>query len=231
MFLAYASDAALPLTSTVSDISSRLSDEVEIFVLISALSFIPLFLIATTTFTRNIVVLGFMRSALGLQQSPPNIVLITLAMFLAIFTMEPIFNKSYDLGIKPYMENNVPLEEAAEKSWEPLHQFLVSQTKESDIALMYRISKKEAPSNVAEVPPLMIIPAFMLSELRLAFKIGFIIYLPFLLLDFVVSAILMSLGMIMVPPITISLPLKIMLFVVVDGWSLLIETLARSVVG
>ncbi len=209
--------------------STRLSSEVEIFLLISALSFIPFFLVAVTTFTRNIVVLSFLRHALGLQQSPPNIVLITLSMFLAIFTMSPVISKSYDVGIKPYLEKKIEIAGALEGAWTPLQSFMISQTHESEIKLVYRLSKTEVPSQSTEVSPTHLIPAFLLSELKTAFKIGFIIYLPFLLVDIVVAAILMSLGMIMVPPISISLPLKIMLFVVVDGWTLITETLVRSV--
>lgn len=230
MHIIIASESSSAVLATLSDASTRLSSEVETFLLLSSLSFIPFLLIATTTFTRNIIVLSFMRSALGLQQSPPNVVLVTLGLFIAIFTMEPIFKQSYEGGIAPYLQETMSLSQATESSWKPLKTFLLSQTKESDIALMYKISQTDAPANVEDVSATTLIPAFMLSELRLAFKIGFIIYLPFLLLDFVVAAILMSLGMIMVPPITISLPLKIMLFVVVDGWALIIETLARTAV-
>lgn len=209
--------------------SARLSSEVEIFLLLSAMSFIPFFLVAVTTFTRNIVVLSFLRHALGLQQSPPNMVLITLSMFLAIFTMSPVISKSYDAGIKPYLEKEIEIAAAISEAWSPLQSFMISQTHEAEIKLVYRLSKTEVPSQSTQVSPTHLIPAFLLSELKTAFKIGFIIYLPFLLIDIVTAAILMSLGMIMVPPISISLPLKIMLFVVVDGWTLIAETLVRSV--
>ncbi|WNO11329.1 flagellar type III secretion system pore protein FliP [Teredinibacter sp. KSP-S5-2] len=209
----------------------RLTPEIETFLLITSLSFIPFFLIAATTFTRNIIVFSFLRSALGLQQTPPNMVLLTLAMFLTIFTMEPIFLKSFDSGISPYLKEEISFDIAIEKSWKPFQNFMIKQTNESDIQLIYKLSEKKLPSIATDVPAVQLIPAFLLSELRTAFKIGFIIYLPFLLIDFVISALLMSLGMIMVPPITISLPLKIMLFVVVDGWSLIAETLIHSVSG
>ncbi len=211
--------------------TARLSTEVETFLLISALSFIPFFLIAATTFTRNIIVLGFLRHALGLQQSPPNMILVALALFLTIFTMEPIFKKSYENGVQPYLTEQLPFSEAISKAWDPFRVFMIGQTHESDIKLVYELSKTQLPDNISNITPRYLFPAFLLSELKTAFKIGFIIFLPFLLIDIVMAAILMSLGMIMVPPITISLPLKIMLFVVVDGWGLIAETLIKSVSG
>lgn len=216
--------------STIFD-SARLSGELETFLVISALSFVPFFLVAVTTFTRNIIVLSFLRHALGLQQSPPNIVIITLSMFLTIFVMSPVMSKSYEQGIKPYFDEAKTLEQSILGGWAPIKEFLISQTHESDIKLVYKLAKKPVPDNAAALQPTYLIPAFLLSELKTAFKIGFIIYLPFLLIDIVIAAILMSLGMIMVPPITISLPIKIMLFVVVDGWGLIAETLIQSASG
>ncbi|VUD61707.1 Flagellar biosynthetic protein FliP [Thalassocella blandensis] len=211
--------------------SARLSAEMETFLVITALSFLPFFLVAVTTFTRNIIVLSFLRHALGLQQSPPNIVLISLAMFITIFTMSPVFEKSFNMGVQPYFAETQNLNDSLENSWMPIKGFLISQTHESDIKLIYKLSKQELPNNSSELTPTTLIPAFLLSELKTGFKIGFIIFLPFLLIDLVMAAILMSLGMIMVPPITISLPLKIMLFVVVDGWGLIAETLVASASG
>jgi len=227
-------DSAVNLAQDINELATlfegvQLSSSVELFLLLSALSFIPFFMIAVTTFTRNIVVLSFLRHALGLQQSPPNIILITLALFLSIFTMSPIFSNSYNAGLKPYLEKQVDIGTGVAASWQPIKQFLITQTHESDIKLVYKLAKVDLPSNSAAVEPSYLIPAFMLSELKIAFKIGFIIFLPFLMIDIVIAAILMSLGMIMVPPITISLPIKIMLFVVVDGWALISETLIRSV--
>jgi flagellar biosynthetic protein FliP len=211
--------------------AGRLSSEVETFILISALSFIPLLLVAATAFTRYVIVFSFLRSALGLQQTPPNLVIITLAMFLTLFTMKPVFSLSYDHGLRPYLQSEVSLDQAAAAAWRPFRNFMISQTTESDIALVYRLSRETLPKQQEDISSLHLIPAFMLSELKIAFKIGFIIYLPFLLIDIVLAAILMSLGMIMVPPVTLSLPLKIMLFVVIDGWGLISETLIRSVTG
>ncbi len=211
--------------------SASLSSEVEIFLLISALSFLPFFLVAVTTFARNIIVLSFLRHALGLQQSPPNLVLISLAMFLTLFTMAPVFKKSYHNGVEPYINEKISVEEGVNRSWLPIREFLMRQTSERELKLVYSLADVPLPETSQSIDAQFLIPAFLLSELKAAFKIGFIIFLPFLIIDLVMAAILMSLGMIMVPPITISLPIKIMLFVVVDGWTLITETLVRSVIG
>lgn len=209
--------------------SLKLTTPVEVFLVLSALSFLPIMLVALTTFTRNIVVLSFLRQALGLQQSPPNIVLITLAVFLTLFVMMPVFSQAYDAGIAPYLNNSLDFETSVARSWEPFRDFLLRQTRESDLALIHELAKAPIPETAEAVQPTHLIPAFLLSELKTAFQIGFVIFLPFLLIDLVVASLLMSLGMIMVPPVTISLPIKIMLFVVVDGWSLVARTLVASV--
>lgn len=144
--------------------------------------------------------------------------------------MQPVLTESYKSGVEPYLEKNTKFDSAVESAWKPLKNFLITQTNEADLGLIYKISNKSPPISAVEIEPTILIPAFMLSELKLAFKIGFVIFLPFLLLDFVVAAILMSLGMIMVPPVTISLPLKIMLFVVIDGWALIFQTLLKSAI-
>lgn len=208
--------------------SLRLTTPVEVFLLISAMSALPVVLIALTTFTRNIVVLTFLRQGLGLQQTPPNIVLITLSIFISWFSMAPVFNQAYESGVKPYLERKVELKQAVSQSWEPFRGFMLSQTSERDLALVHELARVSVPPKPEEVGPSHLVPAFMLSELKTAFKIGFVILLPFLLVDLVVAAALMSLGMIMVPPASISLPVKIMLFVVVDGWSLIARTLMIS---
>lgn len=222
------------LISSVNDAPSyfdsiRMTTPVEVFFTLTALSFLPILIVALTTFTRNIVVLSFLRQALGLQQSPPNIVLIALAIFLTYFTMSSVIDQSYRDGINPYINKEINAEIALERSWIPFRNFLISQTRESDLALVHELGKESLPANVEEVKPGFLIPAFMLSELKTAFKIGFVIFLPFLLIDIVVASILMSLGMIMVPPVTIALPIKILLFVVVDGWTLIAKTLITSV--
>lgn len=202
---------------------------VSVFALMTLLSLIPFGMIALTTFTRNIVVLSLMRHALGLQQTPPNIVLIVLAMFLTLFIMAPTLQQAYDAGAKPFLAQQASIEAAAQASWLPFRDFMVRQTQESDLTLIHELAKEPLPKTLEELSPTRLIPAFMLSELKLAFQIGFMIFLPFLIIDLIVASILMSLGMIMVPPITISLPLKIMLFLLIDGWGLIAQTLIRSV--
>jgi flagellar biosynthetic protein FliP len=195
------------------------------FLLLSLLSFIPLMVIALTSFTRIIVVLSLVRSALGLQQTPPNSVLLTLAMFLTLFSMSPVFQSAKQNGLDPYLRHEVPIQEAATRAFEPFKLFMVRQTREDDLLAVVRMAKVPPPKSVQDISALQLVPAFMLSELRTAFQIGFVIFLPFLLIDLVVAAILMALGMIMLPPTTISLPLKILLFLLINGWTLLAQAL------
>lgn len=210
--------------------NNALSNELNLWVLMTLMSLLPVILISMTTFTRNIIVFSFLRHALGLQQSPPNIVLIVLALIITLFTMFPVFNQAYSQGIKPYQENKMDFAQATTSTWQPLRAFLIKQTQEKDIAFVYKMANQDLPTKTDDVSIQFLVPAFMLSELKLAFKIGFVIFMPFLLIDLVVAAMLTSLGMIMVPPITISLPLKIMLFVVIDGWELITQVLITSVV-
>lgn len=195
------------------------------FLLLSLLSFIPLMVIALTSFTRIIVVLSLVRNALGLQQTPPNSVLITLAMFLTLFSMNPVFQSAKQTGIDPYLRNEIPAQTAVARAFEPFKLFMIRQTREEDLLAVIRMAKIAPPKSVQDVGALQLIPAFMLSELRTAFQIGFVIFLPFLLIDLVVAAVLMALGMIMLPPTTISLPLKILLFLLINGWTLLAQAL------
>ncbi len=220
-------DATNGFSSTLE--SLRLTTPVEVFLTLTALSFLPILLISVTTFTRNIIVLSFLRQSLGLQQSPPNIVLISLAVFITFFTMSPVFEKSFQDGVNPYLKKEITIDTAIERSWMPFRSFLLRQTREADLALVHELGKESVPEHEEDVKPSYLIPAFLLSELKTAFQIGFVIFLPFLLIDIVIASILMSLGMIMVPPVTIALPIKIMLFVVVDGWALITKTLIISV--
>ncbi len=205
------------------------SSEMNIFVLMTVLSLVPLILVSMTTFTRNIIVFSFLRHALGLQQSPPNIVIIVLSLVIMFFTMHPVFEKSFNEGVSPYIEKQMDFPVALDKAWQPMRQFLIAQTHEKDIAFVYKMARENLPEKIEDVSFHFLVPAFMLSELKLAFKIGFIIFLPFLLVDLVIAAMLTSLGMIMVPPVAISLPIKIMLFVVIDGWELITQVLVTSV--
>lgn len=195
------------------------------FLLLSLLSFIPLLVIALTSFTRIIVVLSLVRSALGLQQTPPNSVLLTLAMFLTLFAMNPVFQSAKQVALDPYLRHEIPAGTAVERGFEPFKMFMIRQTREEDMLAVIHMAKMAPPKSVKDVGALQLIPAFMLSELHTAFQIGFVIFLPFLLIDLVVAAILMALGMIMLPPTGISLPLKILLFLMVNGWSLLAQAL------
>ncbi|WP_164503621.1 flagellar type III secretion system pore protein FliP [Pleionea sediminis] len=206
-----------------------MSDPMQILILVTSLSFIPLLVVAATTFTRFVIVFSMLRFALGLQQTPPNLVIITLSVFLSIFVMKDPLNELYSETITPYIAKELSAEDAFQKGSLTLTKFMVTQTKEEDLALFVKLSDSQMPKTVEEVEFTQIIPAFLLSELRTAFKIGFMIFLPFLLVDLVVSSVLMSLGMIMLPPVTISLPIKIMLFVLIDGWNLVVQSLISSV--
>jgi flagellar biosynthetic protein FliP len=172
-----------------------------------------------------VVVLSLVRSALGLQQTPPNSVLLTLAMFLTLFSMSPVFQSAKQAGLDPYLRNEIPAPTAVSRAFEPFKLFMIKQTREDDLLAVVRMAEAPMPKSVQDIDALQLIPAFMLSELRTAFQIGFVIFLPFLLIDLVVAAILMALGMIMLPPTTISLPLKILLFLLINGWTLLAQAL------
>jgi len=195
------------------------------FLLLSLLSVIPLLLISLTSFTRIIVVLSLLRSALGLQQTPPNSVLVTLAVFLTLFTMAPVFQNIKSSSVDPYLSKQITADVAVNRGFQPLKMFMIRQTRQGDLLAVVRMAGDKVPKSVADVTALELVPAFMLSELRTAFQIGFVIFLPFLLIDLVVAAILMALGMIMVPPSTISLPLKILLFLLINGWTLIAQAL------
>ncbi len=208
--------------------SADYSPIVRSFALLSALTFLPLLVIALTSFTRIIVVLSLLRSALGLQQTPPNSVLLTLALFLMMFSMSPVFQAAKVSAIAPYTRHEITAEAAVTKGFVPFKYFMVRQTREEDLLAVIHMAKAPTPKSVEDIEALQLIPAFMLSELRTAFQIGFVIFLPFLLIDLVVAAILMALGMIMLPPTTISLPLKILLFLLINGWALLAQALLGS---
>jgi len=218
-----------PIQEAISRASSEdYSPILRSFLLLSLLSFIPLLVIALTSFTRIIVVLSLVRSAIGLQQTPPNSVLLTLAMFLTLFSMNPVFQASKQAALDPYLRHEIPMASAVSRGFEPFKLFMVKQTREEDLLAVIHMAKIAPPKSVDDIGALQLIPAFMLSELRTAFQIGFVIFLPFLLIDLVVAAILMALGMIMLPPTTISLPLKILLFLLINGWGLLAQALLSS---
>ncbi|AOA74015.1 flagellar type III secretion system pore protein FliP [Stenotrophomonas rhizophila] len=198
------------------------------FVLLSLLSLVPVMMIAMTSFTRIVIVLSLLRHALGLPQTPPNSVIITLALCLTWFTMAPVAGKIDQDALTPYLSQQITASEAIERGKDPLRQFMISQTRESDLKVVLEMAKAPMPKTAKDVAFSHLVPAFLLSELKTAFQIGFVIFLPFLLIDLVVSAILMALGMIMLPPTTISLPLKILLFILIDGWVLTAKALLGS---
>lgn len=195
---------------------------------LTVLAILPALLVCLTSFLRIIVVLSMLRHAIGMNETPPNTVLIGLALFLTLFTMSPVLQKVNHDAFDPFMAGKLSMEEGYGKGIAPLREFMVRQTREADLALMVELSKAPMPRSMDDIGNLQLIPAFMLSELRAAFQIGFVIFLPFLLIDLIVSSILMALGMMMMPPTTIALPLKILMFILVDGWSLVLKALVGS---
>jgi len=201
---------------------------INIAVILALMVLAPSLLLMVTSFTRIIIVLALLRQALGLQQSPPTQIIISLALIMTIFIMEPYGKKAWDESIVPYMDEKISYQEAFTKGVAPFKDFMIKNTRESDLALFYRIKKEPNPKNIEDVSLILLMPAFIVSELRTAFEIGFLIFLPFLIIDIIVASILMSLGMMMLPPVMISLPIKIIFFIVVDGWQLIIGNLAQS---
>lgn len=203
---------------------------VQIIVLLTVLSFIPALLISMTCFTRLIVVFHFLRQALGTQEAPNNQVLLGLALFITLFVMGPTFTDVYQQALKPMMDGEIKQSEALEKGLVPLRAYMIQHTREKDLALFLRLSKSPRPNTVDDVPTTALVPAYMISELKTAFQIGFVLFLPFLVIDLAVSSVLLSMGMMQLPPVIVSLPLKILLFVMVDGWYLIISSLVKSVI-
>jgi flagellar biosynthetic protein FliP len=208
--------------------SKPLATGLKILLLLTVLSVAPAFLIVMTSFTRIIIVLSMLRHALGMQQTPPNTVIISLALFLTAFSMMPVFNEIYQQSYKPYVEELISDKTAFDQASKSMVEFMVKHTREQDLVLMSEIAHQPIPQSVDEVRFHVLVPAFMLSELKAAFQIGFVIFLPFLLIDIIVAAILMSMGMLMVPPMMISMPVKILMFVLIDGWNLVVSSLMNS---
>ena len=200
----------------------------KILFLITILSIAPTILIMLTSFTRMVVVFSFLRHAMGTQQMPPNQVIVSLSLFLTFFIMTPVWQEINDNALKPFLAKEISYETALDQTAEPLKAFMLRQTRKKDLALLMKVSKIKKPTGVSDVPLTTLIPSFVISELRIAFQIGFLIYVPFLILDMVVACVLLSMGMMMLPPIMISLPFKLLLFVLVDGWYLIVGSLIRS---
>ena len=201
---------------------------IELLVLLTALSFLPAALLAMTSFTRILIVLGLLRTALGTQSTPPNQVLVGLSLFLTLFVMSPVFDRAYKDAYLPYSQGSLGAQQAMERGVQPFKEFMLKQTREADLGLFARLADVPPMEGPEQVPLRILVPAFVISELKTAFQIGFTIFIPFLIIDLVVASVLMSMGMMMVPPATIALPFKLMLFVLVDGWQLLVGALAQS---
>lgn len=206
----------------------QVATTLQILVILTVLTLAPAILVMTTSFTRIIIVLGFMRQALGTNQSPPTQVLLGLALFLTFFVMEPVWSDINANALRPYLDKRLSQDQALDRAAVPLKAFMQKFIREKDLALFVRISNIPRPRTINDVPIHVIIPAFIISELKTAFQIGFLLYVPFLVVDLVVSSVLMAMGMMMLPPIMISLPLKLMLFVLVDGWNLIVGALVES---
>ncbi|MCL1975539.1 MAG: flagellar type III secretion system pore protein FliP [Firmicutes bacterium] len=203
------------------------TETVDIIILLTVLTLLPSILIMLTGFTRIIIVLSFVRNALGMQQTPPNQVLVGLALFLTLFVMRPVFSDVYQNAYSPYIEGRITQEEFIEAAMSPTREFMLKQTMRNDLDFFIDLSKSDV-ANIEDAPNTILIPAFLISEIKHAFQMGFFIYLPFVVIDMVVSSTLMAMGMMMLPPAMISLPFKVLLFVMVDGWQLVIGTLIRS---
>ncbi|GAK44726.1 flagellar biosynthetic protein FliP [Tepidicaulis marinus] len=201
---------------------------VQLIALITILTLAPSILIMVTSFVRIVVVLSLLRTAMGVQQSPPNAVMISLALFLTAFVMAPVFEQAYETGIEPLMNEQIEIGEAFDKASRPFHTFMMSQVRDKDLGLFVNLAKIEEPESPEAVPLRVLVPAFLISELRRAFEIGFLVFVPFIVIDMVVASVLMSMGMMMLPPIIISLPFKLIFFVLVDGWNLITGSLVKS---
>ena len=208
--------------------NGKLSVVIEIFLLMTVLTLAPAILVMVTSFTRIVIVLSILRQALGTQQTPPNQVIIGLALFLTLFIMAPVWKNINENALQPYMKKEINQDQAIDKAIQPLRTFMAKQTREKDIAMLIQISKTEKPKNINDVSTTILIPSFIISELKTAFQMGFLLYVPFLILDIVISSILLSMGMMMLPPVMISLPFKLMLFVLADGWHLIAGSMIKS---
>ncbi len=237
IFFGFHNDAAAQPIVPIPDINLQVGtgDEPEqlvgmlqLLLLLAVLSLAPAFLILMTSFTRIVIVLGFVRNALATQQIPPNQVVVGLALFLTFFVMAPVFTQINETAITPYLDEEIPFEEAFEAGSRPLREFMLNNTREKDLALFIEIGDLEDPEDREAVAMSALIPAFVLSELKTAFQMGFILFVPFLVIDMVVASALMSMGMFMLPPVIVSLPFKILLFVLVDGWYLVVQSLVES---
>jgi flagellar biosynthesis protein FliP len=230
---AVAQDKVLPFPKIAVEVGKATKPEdvsvtLQILFLMTILSLAPAILILTTAFTRIIIVLHFLRQAIGTPQMPPAQVMIGLAMFLTFFIMAPVWSRVNDEALQPYLNEKMALQEAYDKGVVPLREFMFKQTREEDLALFVKLADHEKPKTRADVPTHALIPAFALSELRTGFQIGFVLFIPFIIIDMVIASVLMSMGMMMLPPMMISLPFKLLLFILVDGWHLIVGSIINS---
>lgn len=222
------SQNGLPSVSQPLGLDGGMSGWIQILTLLTALTIVPAMLMMASAFTRIIIVLSFIRNALGVPQTPPNQVMLGLALFLSIFVMAPVWQTVNASALQPYLNQQITQDEAVKRGEQPMRDFMFKQTREKDLSLFVYLAKAERPHNQSDVPIHVLIPAFIISELKTAFQMGFLILIPFLVIDMVVSSTLMSMGMVMLPPAIISLPFKILLFVLVDGWHMIIRSLMVS---
>jgi flagellar biosynthetic protein FliP len=211
-----------------ADQPQQVSVLLQILFLLTVLSLAPAILVMTTSFTRLAVVFSMLRHALGTQQMPPNQILVGLALLLTFFLMSPVYQRIHEEALKPYLAKEISQQEALKKALDPMREFMFKQTRKKDITLFINISKSEKPHQLEDIPTTVLVSSFVVSELKTAFEIGFLIYIPFLIIDMVVASVLLSMGMMMLPPFMVSLPFKLMLFVLVDGWNLLVGSLIKS---
>ncbi|MEO5806870.1 MAG: flagellar type III secretion system pore protein FliP [Devosia sp.] len=225
--IAFAQD----LSINFGDDATLTQRAVQLIGLITVLALAPSILVMVTSFTRIVVVLSLLRTAIGLQSAPPNSVMVSLAFFLTLFIMGPTLQQTYDLGIQPLMAGDIEITEAFELGSAPIHKFMLANVREKDLSLFFDLTETKPPEDLTKIPLQLLVPAFMISELRRAFEIGFLLFLPFVVIDMVVASVLMSMGMMMLPPVVISLPFKLIFFVLVDGWYLVAGSLVRSFVS
>ncbi|MDR2137755.1 MAG: flagellar type III secretion system pore protein FliP [Synergistaceae bacterium] len=218
----------LQLGIAPGDAPESIALSLQILALLTVLSLAPAILLMLTSFTRIVVVLGFIQRSIGLQQTPPQQTIVGLALFLTLFTMYPTWNRIYERGLAPYLAGNIGTAEAWTETITPVREFMLRYTRQEELSLMTSMAEIERPNAPAEVPTRVLIPAFMLSELKTAFQMGVVIYIPFIVVDMVVSSVLLAMGMMMLPPMMISLPFKILLFVMADGWNLVVVSLLKS---
>lgn len=227
-------DANLPLFSIDMDqhqSSGKVGVVMQIFLLLTVLSLAPSILVMLTSFTRIAIVLSLLRQAIGSNQIPPSQIIVGLSLFLTFFIMTPVWQTVHQEAVKPYLANDIDATLALEKAMQPVRKFMIKQTREKDLSMMVQVAKMQRPKNIDDVPTHVLIPSFIISELKTAFQIGFMLYVPFLIIDMVVASVLLSMGMMMLPPVMVSLPFKLMIFVLTDGWYLIVGSLVKSFTG